>query len=85
MKLNGVLQRARGIVLGSFIGCTPVKGKASLRLNQVFEDTFETLTSPVISGIRYGHHRNSLTIPVGVRVLLNQKRNSLEFLESSVS
>jgi len=85
MNLNGVLQRARGIVLGSFIGCTPIKGRASLRLNQVFEDTFEALKSPLVTGIRYGHQRNSLTIPIGVKVLLDPKRNSLEFLESAVS
>jgi muramoyltetrapeptide carboxypeptidase len=85
MKLNGVLQRARGIVLGSFVDCTPVKGKASLRLNQVFEDTFRPLAAPVVSGIRYGHHRNSLTIPIGVKVLIDPRRNTVKFLESPLS
>ncbi len=85
MKLNRLFERARGIVLGAFIDCTPVKGKPSLRLQQVFGETFHDTSIPILSGFRYGHLSNSLTIPLGVRVRLNGTKNTLEFLESAVS
>lgn len=85
LRLNRVFESARGIVLGAFIECTPARGKPSLRLHQVFEETFHELSCPILSGFRYGHIRNSLTIPLGVRVRVNGARNTLEFLESAVS
>ena len=85
LRLNGVFAKAYGIVLGAFIDCTPVKGKASLRLNQVFAETLQGFSFPILSGFRYGHLINSLTIPLGVRVRVNGFRNTLEFLEAAVT
>jgi len=79
------LGRARGVVLGAFVDCNPAKGKSSLTLRQVFLDTFAGFKYPVLEGIRYGHVKNSLTMPLGVRVRLNAGRGAVSFLESAVS
>jgi len=85
LLLAGALSRAAGVVLGSFVDCKPAKGKPSLTLRQVFLDTFAGLNYPVLEGVRYGHVKNSLTMPLGVRVRLNASRGEITFLESAVS
>jgi len=85
MLLAGAFDRARGVVLGSFVDCRPAKGKPSLTLRQVFLDTFAGFNFPVLEGVRYGHVKNSLTMPLGVRVRLNASRGQIAFLESAVS
>src|SRR5437879_6260472 len=85
MLLAGVLSRAGGVVLGSFTDCKPGKGKPSLTLRQVFLDTFAGFNYPVLEGVRYGHVKNSLTMPLGIRVRLNPGRGEISFLESAVS
>ena len=85
IRLAGILREARGIVLGKFIGCIPGKGKPSLTLRQVFDDSFRDLPRPVLSGLQYGHVRNLLTLPLGVRVRLDGTRKTITFLEAGVT
>ena len=85
LKLSGVLPSAKGVMLGDFTDCTPVKGKPSLKLPEIFKQAFESYQIPVVSGFRYGHVRHSLTLPVGIRVRINGVKNRLEFLEAGVA
>ena len=85
LLLAGVLSRARGVVLGSFADCKPAKGKPSLTLRQVFLDTFAGFNYPVLESVRYGHVKNSLTMPLGLRIRLNPSRGEISFLESAAS
>jgi len=84
MKLADLFQRMSGIVLGKFKDCVPEKGKPSLSLQQVFKDAFHDFHGPILSNIQYGHINNSLTIPLGIRVLLSARACKLEFLEAGV-
>ena len=85
VKLNGVIARSKGVVLGDFTDCTPAKGKPSLSIASVFQETFQDYSYPIVSGFRYGHVKNSLTLPIGVTVTLDSKRNEVKFLDSAVS
>jgi muramoyltetrapeptide carboxypeptidase len=85
MKLVGTLNQTNGILLGGFGGCDPEKGKPSLTLSQVFKDTFHNYQFPVISGIPYGHIKDSLSFPIGARVKMDGRKNFIEFLEAGVS
>ena len=85
IKLKGILEQSNGIILGDFTDCVPVKGKPSLKLSQVFMESFNDLHYPILSGFRYGHIKHSLTMPIGVNVRLHRQKNSIEFLESAVS
>lgn len=84
LKLSGVLRSAKGVLLGDFTDCTPVKGKPSLTLPEIFRQTFESYQIPVLSGFRYGHVRHSLTLPVGIRVRIDGMKNRMDFLEAAV-
>jgi muramoyltetrapeptide carboxypeptidase len=82
IKLAGVLKKINGVVLGKFIGCEPQKGKSSLTLEQVLDETFSDFRYPVLSSIHYGHVKRSLTLPLGVRVQVDARSGRLSFLES---
>ncbi len=83
--LNKTFQKSKGILLGRFIDCAPEKKKPSLSISQVINDTFEGYRYPVMHGIRFGHMRNSLTIPLGVRIEVNPSHGTTRFLESGVA
>ena len=84
LKLAGVLRRTKGIVLGSFINCVAERGKPSLTLRQALEKSLPQPYPLVVSGFHYGHVKNSLTFPIGIRVQLHSRTNAVQFLEASV-
>jgi muramoyltetrapeptide carboxypeptidase len=85
MKLAGLLKRACGIVLGDFSCCTPDPKKQSLRITQILKETFSGTSYPVISGIRFGHVKKSITLPVGAHARVNAYTNTFELMESGVT
>lgn len=70
LRLAGTLAGARGVLLGAFADCGPERGKPSLGLKRIFVDAFGELGVPVAGGLRHGHIAGSLTLPVGLRVML---------------
>ncbi|HLF15418.1 MAG TPA: LD-carboxypeptidase [Bacteroidota bacterium] len=70
LRLSGMLDGVRGVILGRFADCVPEPGKPSLSLRRIFDDAFRDPGAPVVSGIRHGHIAGSLTLPVGLRVTL---------------
>lgn len=85
VKQSGCTGRAVGIATGRFIRCNPERGKSSLSLRQILLETFSSPGLPIITGIPYGHTRNSIAFPIGVRVRMNVAARSIQFLEAGVS
>jgi muramoyltetrapeptide carboxypeptidase len=85
IKLAGILERSKGVILGEFVNCRPERGKPSLTLQQVFADTFSEAARPVLEGLHYGHVDNLLTIPLGVRVSLDAAAGRIRFGEAALS
>jgi muramoyltetrapeptide carboxypeptidase len=81
MKHAGLVGPLAGVMLGAFTDCKPLEGKPSLPLRTILREAFGG--KPVASGVRFGHIRRSLTLPVGVRVRI--ARGRLEFLEAAVA
>ncbi|MDI6767383.1 MAG: LD-carboxypeptidase [Bacteroidota bacterium] len=84
MKLADMFKNVNGIALGDFSSCHPDKGKPSLTIHRIFQDMFSDLSISVMSGICYGHLKNSIPFPLGVRVKLEGNKKQLDFLESGV-
>ncbi len=84
ISLAGIFKKTNGIVLGSFKDCGPEAGKPSLTLGEVIEQTFQPFRFPVVGCLPYGHTKNSLTIPLGIRVRLGVSGGKMEFLEGGV-
>ena len=74
LRLAGAFAGARGVILGEFTDCRPEEGKPSLSLARIFRDMFSGLGGPVIARVRHGHVRGSLTLPVGLRVIVKARR-----------
>lgn len=85
LRLQGILRRIEGLVLGSFIDCAPAKNKPSLTLQQVFTDILADSSFPVVSGFHFGHVKNSLSVPIGLRAKANARTNTLDIVEALVS
>jgi muramoyltetrapeptide carboxypeptidase len=85
LVLGGVVAASKGVLLGRFSDCGPEAGKPSLTLKQIFDEKFATYSHPVGTGVRFGHFKNSRTIPWGVRVRVDDADACTRFLEGGVS
>ena len=85
LRNAGVLASARGLVFGQFTQCAPLNPKLPhLTLAEIFTDTAGWVSGPVTEGLQYGHVRQKLTLPLGVRARLDADQGTLELLESGV-
>jgi muramoyltetrapeptide carboxypeptidase len=86
LRLLKILKSIRGIILGDFVKCVEFDSeKRTLSLNEVITDYFEGLKMPVIYNFRHGHLHEKVTIPFGVRAVLNASRGYVEINENAVT
>jgi muramoyltetrapeptide carboxypeptidase len=83
LKLAKVFKDTAGIVLGNFTDCDALN-ENSLTLTQVFSDVFSDVQRSVVSGLQYGHCKESVAIPIGVRGKIHFQKKKLQLLESVV-
>jgi len=76
LRLAGVLEGVRAVVLGDFSDCGPVRG-----LRPVFEDRLGDLGVPVISGLKAGHGQRNFTLPLGLTARLDTGQKTLKVME----
>ena len=84
LKISGILDQVNGVVLGSFRKCIAEEPERSFTLEEVFKQHFDDISIPVFSGLQFGHTRNKMTFPVGVKVKMNSDTQTLSMLEPSV-
>ena len=84
LKLSGVLDQVNGVVLGSFRKCIAEEPDRSFTLEEVFKQHFTDISIPVFSGLQFGHTRNKMTFPVGVKVEMSTDNKTLSMLAPSV-
>ncbi len=86
LKLAGAFRGAGAVVLGRFTDCVPDPRKPSLSVSRVTGDVFDAPGVPVVCGLPHGHVAGSLTMPVGLPVILTAGKNpGLHFPEAAVS
>ncbi len=84
LRQAGVLDRVAGIVFGAI---RPVDGSESERAliaRFVAEQTAD-LRCPVLFGIDAGHGTENMTLPMGVRTMLDGARRRVLFMDAAVS
>jgi muramoyltetrapeptide carboxypeptidase len=79
----GLLKGVRGIVLGELVGCQP-EGTGRYSARRVLERAISLLGLPAISGAAFGHGRQNLALPIGVRARLDSDARTLTLLEPAV-
>ena len=80
------LSKASGIVLGIFKNCDIKndENEDSFTLKQVLFDRFSGLGIPCYYGMPFGHVRNKITLPVGIRAKMDAAKQSLMLTEPAV-
>lgn len=85
LTLAGKLQAAAGIIIGECLNCEPPDpARPSLTLDEVLADIIAPLGKPAIYGLRIGHGRHRLTLPLGVRATLDASACRLFIEEGAV-
>ena len=85
LRLAGTLDGVRGVALGGFTNCVPLKGHRELPLRHVFGDHLGALGVPVRRGIRSGHGLRNIPFPLGARATLDPRAKALVFEDGLVS
>jgi muramoyltetrapeptide carboxypeptidase len=84
LLLSGCLHKAKGILIGECYTCEPGdSGRRRLSLNKsvesVLRERLSGLGIPVVYGMRFGHGKDQLTLPVGVTASLEVARGKVKF------
>jgi len=85
LRLSGAVRGIRGVMLGDFYRCVPRLRRRELPLRQVLEDQLGPLQVPALGGIRAGHARRNLPLPLGARATLDPRRARVVYEEGLVS
>jgi len=84
LRLAGKLRDAEGIVLGDWGNSEPEEPEKSLSLEEVFEDIFRDIGKPVLKGLKIGHCKPNITVPIGAEVYVNTDTATFCILEPGV-
>ncbi len=85
LALAGMMRGLRGVAMGDFVNCVPKPKHRELTLRQVLDDHLGGLGVPAQGGIRAGHGKRNLPLPLGARATLDPRRGRLIFEEGLVA
>ncbi|MCL4547206.1 MAG: LD-carboxypeptidase [Bacteroidetes bacterium] len=86
LRLSKVFKQISGIILGHFVDCIePDPNKRTFTLNEVIIEYFQGLKIPVVYNLKHGHVKDNITIPYGLKCVLNASRDYVEIPENAVS
>jgi muramoyltetrapeptide carboxypeptidase len=83
LKHGGVLSNLNGVLLGDFLTCKPEVKKPSLTLKQIYDNVFPNY--PIVSNLRFGHVRNPVSLPYGIMIKMDTRKQKIIILESAVT
>ncbi len=76
LRNAGWFKKIKGILFGQFTTCNPreTDREPSLSINEVIEEIFRDYTIPIVINIPAGHGTDTLTIPMGLSVRIENNR-----------
>ncbi len=85
LRLAEVLGRATGLLLGRFTHTTAADPAHPFHdLEAVWQSVLQGVTAPILAGFPYGHVPRKVTLPWGIPVRVNGKKQVVSLLESAV-
>lgn len=86
LRLSKILKQINGVILGHFVDCyEPDPTKQTFSLNEVIIEYFQSMKIPVIYNVKHGHIKDNITIPYGIKCVLNTTHSFIEITENAVS
>lgn len=78
---SGGLDGARGVVVGTAVGCEPAPGAPSATFDEVILERLGNLGIPVLTGLPVGHSNHQHALVHGGHVTLDAAQGALEMVE----
>lgn len=87
LRLIKVFKQVKGVVLGHFVDCVePDPTKSSFTLNEIIIEYFQKqIKLPVVYNVKHGHIKDNITVPFGVKCVLNASLGFVDITENAVS
>jgi muramoyltetrapeptide carboxypeptidase len=88
LMLAGKLQKANALVFGYFKNLNTRRNfypGISFTVKQIIEQIAEKLPIPVVLGMPIGHHDENITLPLGIRAVLDTSSKTLSIIEKPVA
>ena len=82
LKMAGKLDHLAGLIFGDFTNCDAEGPRTVLT---IIDEMFAQAPYPVLTGMPAGHGREHITLPFGVKMILDGNRRSLSLVESPVA
>jgi len=76
LRLSGLLKNLAGLIAGEFLDCGDIS-----EINRLLKDVTSNIGIPVFSGLPVGHDALNLSIPLGVRAVLDTINRTLSASE----
>jgi muramoyltetrapeptide carboxypeptidase len=71
--LAGKLQNTAGVIFGEFVRCEASDLNGSFTCGEVIADIFSRLKKPCFYGLGPGHGKHKVTLPLGVRAMMDAR------------
>jgi muramoyltetrapeptide carboxypeptidase len=79
------IAKAAGFIFAPLYGCKIGKNpRFDLTLSQVLDDYFDDLKVPIITNVACGHGNQNLTLPIGIKAVIDTGKLRFKLLESAV-
>ena len=86
LRLAKVFKQINGVMLGHFVDCVEQDPTVkTFSLNQIIIQYFQNIELPVLYNIKHGHIKDNITIPLGLKCVLNASRGFIEIPENAVT
>jgi muramoyltetrapeptide carboxypeptidase len=82
LKMAAKLDKVAGVVFGDFTDCA---GDGPRDIREVIGELFKRAPYPVVMGLPAGHGEENLTLPFGVKMLLDAHAGTLAMIESPLA
>jgi len=70
LRYQGVFDKISGLVLGEFNDCFPEKMDPIDGIKSILDSALKGYNIPVVMNFAYGHIKNRVTLPIGMRAKL---------------
>lgn len=73
-KLCGVFDKIKGMIVGELVNCSD-EGNV-ITLSEMLKELTAGHTFPILTGVRFGHTDEKLTLPIGAQATIDSARDS---------